>query len=88
MLTGRCYDHPDRPGIGICVECRHVVCRECTTQVDGINRCASCLRKHAQAAVRVRPQRAWGVVNVLLSGATVGGLWLAVYLVALLLSRR
>jgi hypothetical protein len=38
-----CHYHPDRPGIGICVRCRRVICALCSTQLDGINHCPSCL---------------------------------------------
>lgn len=49
--TGRCTEHPLRPGIGICVECRRVVCAECSTPVEGINRCARCLASRLQPAL-------------------------------------
>jgi hypothetical protein len=39
-----CQYHPDRPGIGICVRCRTVICRDCCTRLDGINHCHACLR--------------------------------------------
>jgi hypothetical protein len=45
QISGVCHYHPSRPGIGVCVECREVVCAECTTQFEGINRCAACLSK-------------------------------------------
>jgi hypothetical protein len=38
-----CANHPRREAIGICVRCRTRVCGECTTKVDGINYCVSCL---------------------------------------------
>lgn len=38
-----CVNHPRREAIGICVRCRTRVCGECTTKVDGINYCVSCL---------------------------------------------
>jgi hypothetical protein len=38
-----CANHPRREAIGICVRCRTQVCGECTTKVDGINYCVSCL---------------------------------------------
>ena len=44
-LSGTCHYHPMRPGIGVCVECRQVVCAECTTQFEGVNRCAACLAR-------------------------------------------
>lgn len=40
----RCRNHPDREGVGICVNCRTVVCVECTTRVDRMNYCMRCLR--------------------------------------------
>ncbi len=39
-----CLYHSERPGIGICVRCRVVICDECCTRLDGINHCHSCLR--------------------------------------------
>jgi hypothetical protein len=76
--SGRCHLHPDRAGVAVCVECRRVVCRECSTQFEGVNRCAACLRARAAAAPvnRVRPE--WSVVNVVLALLSVG----AVYLLA------
>ena len=38
-----CANHPDREALGICVRCRTRVCAECSTKVDGINYCVSCL---------------------------------------------
>jgi hypothetical protein len=40
----RCSNHPEREGIGICVNCRSVVCVECSTRVDRMNYCFRCLR--------------------------------------------
>jgi uncharacterized paraquat-inducible protein A len=42
-----CYYHPDRPGVGICVRCRTVICAACSTRLDGINHCHRCLSKLA-----------------------------------------
>jgi hypothetical protein len=42
-----CANHPRREAIGICVRCRKQVCGECTTKVDGINHCVSCLAELA-----------------------------------------
>jgi hypothetical protein len=39
-----CEFHPDRPGIGICVRCRTVICRDCCTRLDALNHCHACLR--------------------------------------------
>jgi hypothetical protein len=65
--SGRCHYHPERTGLGICVECRRVICRECTTQFEGINRCASCLGKRLQALEGPAERREWSVGNVLLA---------------------
>ncbi len=47
-----CRFHPDRPGIGICMKCRQVICLACTTRLDGINHCHACLKRLAQADER------------------------------------
>jgi len=65
--SGRCHYHPDRAGLGICVECRRVICRECTTQFEGINRCASCLEKRLKVLGGPSERRDWSVGNVLLA---------------------
>jgi hypothetical protein len=52
QIGGNCHYHPMRAGIGVCVECRQVICVECTTQFDGINRCAACLGKMSRSASR------------------------------------
>ncbi|HEX8826087.1 MAG TPA: hypothetical protein VF794_39645 [Archangium sp.] len=65
--SGRCHYHPERTGLGICVECRRVICRECTTQFEGINRCASCLGKRLQALEGPAERREWSVGNVMLA---------------------
>ena len=84
--SGRCHYHPERTGLGICVECRRVICRECTTQFEGINRCAACLDRRTKALAVSTEQREWSAGNVLLallSAAVVyGGVWLAARLAA------
>ncbi len=83
--SGRCHYHPDRAGLGICVECRRVICRECTTQFEGINRCAHCLDKRLKVLAMPEQRRDWSLGNLtlaLLSGAIVyGGIRLLVTLV-------
>src|SRR5579872_7113753 len=44
LPASRCYNHPDREGVGICVGCRAVVCVECTTRIDRMNYCIRCLQ--------------------------------------------
>jgi len=65
--SGRCFSHPDRAGLGICVECRHVICVECTTQFEGINRCSSCLAKRLDAIHRIARRNDWSFGSVVLA---------------------
>lgn len=39
-----CHFHSDRPGIGICMRCRVIVCAACCTRVNGVNHCHACLK--------------------------------------------
>ena len=64
--SGRCHYHPERAGLGICVECRQVICRECTTQFEGINRCARCLEQKLKSAGALRDRGEWSFGNVVL----------------------
>jgi hypothetical protein len=43
-----CRNHPARPGIGACPTCGSVICEECSTRVEGILHCRSCLAKVAE----------------------------------------
>ncbi|MHA7632605.1 hypothetical protein [Corallococcus sp. M7] len=80
--SGRCHYHPDRADLGVCVECRRVICRECTTQFEGINRCASCLEKRRQALEGPPPRREWSVAHVVLALVGVVLVWGGVLLAA------
>ena len=84
--SGRCHYHPERAGLGICVECRSVICRECTTQFEGINRCASCLQKRLKALEGPAERREWSVGNVLLALVSVGVVFVGIWLVAALVA--
>ena len=65
--SGRCHYHPERPGLGICVECRNVICTECTTQFEGINRCAKCLSARLQKLKRLGARNDWSPLGVSLA---------------------
>ncbi len=86
ILSGNCHYHPGRAGIGICVECRQVICQECTTQFDGINRCASCLAKMSRQQVDRRERRAWSAGGVFGMLVCFGGVLGVVYLFARILT--
>ncbi len=47
-----CAHHPERQASGVCVRCRARLCGECTTKLDGINYCASCLATLADDEAR------------------------------------
>ena len=65
--SGRCHYHPERTGLGICVECRNVICTECTTQFEGINRCARCLGERLAQTRKLVDRQDWSTGNVLLA---------------------
>ncbi|MBJ6763141.1 hypothetical protein JGU66_20425 [Myxococcaceae bacterium JPH2] len=80
--SGRCHYHPDRAGLGVCVECRRVICRECTTQFEGINRCATCLQRRLQALEGPAARSDWSVGHVLLALMGVAAVWGGILLAA------
>jgi hypothetical protein len=84
--SGRCHYHPDRAGLGICVECRNVICVECTTQFEGINRCATCLGKRLAKARQLTGRNDYSVGNLLLAAICVFGVMSSLYALASLLS--
>jgi hypothetical protein len=67
LSSGRCSYHPQTPGIGICIECRAVICAECTTQFEGINRCARCLAQKTRAPSVLRSGNQFSVANLVLA---------------------
>ena len=71
-----CHYHPERPGVGVCVRCRVVICAACCTRLDGINHCHACLRK---LGARLEPARPRGELRGLTAGLllALGGLLLA-----------
>jgi hypothetical protein len=84
--SGRCQYHPERVGVGICVECRKVICVECTTQFEGINRCARCLSLKLQKAARFAGRKEWTFGNVVLALLSLGVLFGGIYLTASLVA--
>jgi hypothetical protein len=46
----RCGTHPEREGVGVCVNCRSVICVECSTKIDRMNYCIRCLAAATQPA--------------------------------------
>ena len=50
-----CKYHRDRPGVGVCMRCRAVICAACCTRLGGVNHCHVCLKILGRQ--RQRPQR-------------------------------
>ncbi len=49
-----CAIHPDRPAVGACVSCGHVVCSECQVEVDNRIYCKTCVAKRMSQRKPVR----------------------------------
>jgi hypothetical protein len=82
--SGRCFYHPDRSGIGICVECRRVICTECTTQFEGINRCAKCLAARLAEAKKLVERNDWSAGSLFLALVSVTVVFAVVWGIAAL----
>ena len=54
QAQGKCKNHLERDGIGICISCRQVFCSECVTKIDGVNYCEQCLGKPATSRQQQR----------------------------------
>ncbi|HEY2737612.1 MAG TPA: hypothetical protein VGK45_04355 [Thermoanaerobaculia bacterium] len=48
----RCFFHPDRPAMAICVSCHRSICASCSTLWEGIHCCVDCLAVRREAVVR------------------------------------
>lgn len=81
--SGRCKYHPDRLGLGICVDCHSVICQECTTQFEGINRCAKCLSERHAKLRKAAARKSWTVGNVFLALVAMAAVYGLVRLLAL-----
>ena len=86
----RCANHPEREGVGICVNCRSVVCVECTTRVDRMNYCYRCLQQAAEPAREAKRENrtaevALGIPLLLLAFAATAAVFAAMgFLLAVL----
>jgi hypothetical protein len=56
-----CANHPEIPGVGVCVSCRQVVCASCTTRLQGRNFCVDCLQARARDAQAQRDEGSTGL---------------------------
>jgi hypothetical protein len=48
----RCFFHPDRPAMAICVSCKRPLCASCSTLWEGIHCCVECLAERRALAGR------------------------------------
>ncbi|MGA3027532.1 MAG: rhomboid family protein [Bryobacteraceae bacterium] len=48
----RCFIHPSREAVSLCLECRRAFCRECVVDHDGRLTCAACLARLRAPAAR------------------------------------
>ncbi|MEW6378440.1 MAG: hypothetical protein AB1611_02400 [bacterium] len=68
MVSANCILHPHRKAFGLCVQCRTPICSECSTRVDGINYCQSCLcgLSRTQPIQSLSSSRQFSLSNILL----------------------
>ena len=67
-----CKYHPDRPGVGVCMRCRAVICAACCTRLEGINHCHACLKALAARPVRRRRRGAMPLAVLVLYAIAAG----------------
>lgn len=63
-----CHFHGDRPGVGICMRCRVVICAACCTRLGGINHCHACLKVLGVRREETKGGRLWIAAAALLLG--------------------
>jgi hypothetical protein len=71
-----CAYHGDRPGVGVCMRCKAVICAACCTRLDGINHCHACLKVLANR--REKPRRG-EFPPTLAAALLLAGSWLALF---------
>jgi hypothetical protein len=63
-----CHFHSDRPGVGICMRCRVVICAACCTRLNGINHCHACLKVLGGRREEASGGKLWALTAALLLG--------------------
>lgn len=71
-----CHFHDDRPGIGICMRCRVVICSACCTRVNGVNHCHACLKV---LGGRREETHKGGRLGVMVAGVLLSVAWLLLW---------
>jgi hypothetical protein len=47
----RCFYHPDRQALAVCVSCRKPICQSCSTLWEGMHHCTACLAERRTTVV-------------------------------------
>ena len=80
----RCFNHPDRPALAICVDCRRSICQSCSTLWEGIHCCVDCLAKRRAAVTERGSALRLALLTLgtltLLFGATILRAWIGAVL--------
>jgi hypothetical protein len=71
-----CHFHDDRPGVGICMRCRVVVCAACCTRIEGVNHCHACLKA---LGGRREEKRGGGALAAVMAALLLGLAWFALF---------
>ena len=50
--SARCFYHPDRQALAVCVSCRKPICQSCSTLWEGMHHCAACLSERRSTVAR------------------------------------
>jgi hypothetical protein len=70
-----CHFHSDRPGIGICMRCRMVICSACCTRINGVNHCHACLK----ALGGRREEKRSSGLGIVVAGLLLSLAWLVLF---------
>lgn len=81
----RCFNHPDRPALAVCVDCRRSICQSCSTLWEGIHCCVDCLAKRRAAVTERGSALRLALLTLgtlaLLCGATILRAWIGAVVV-------
>ena len=88
VAQATCQIHFRRPAAAKCMVCKLYYCKECVTEHDGKNTCASCLKSaHEESATPVKHSMTWfqpmPIIHLVLALIL---MWAVSYLVAQTLS--